>query len=61
MTATQIPSAESSTLPSPLREVIRTAALVAASGVVVGIVGLLSVAGIVGALLRSDAAPVAGD
>jgi hypothetical protein len=44
-----------------MREALRAAALVAAGGVVVGLVGLLSVAGIVGALLRSDATQAVAD
>jgi hypothetical protein len=59
MAKTQISSPESST--PTVREVIRTAAVVAASGVVVGIVGVLSVAGILGALWGRNAAPVAAD
>jgi hypothetical protein len=61
MVATQIPFTEASTPGSPVREAIRTAAVVAASSVVVGIVGLLSVAGIVGALWRGDAGPATAD
>jgi hypothetical protein len=60
MVATQIPFTEPPTLLSNVREVIRTAAIVAAGGVFVGVVGALSVAGVVGALLGSDAA-AAGD
>jgi hypothetical protein len=44
-----------------MREVIRTAAVVAVGSFVVGLVGALSVAGIVGALLGSDTATAAGD
>jgi hypothetical protein len=50
---------KSPTLPSPLREAFRAAALVAACGSVVGLGGLLSDAGVVGALLRRDAATAA--
>jgi hypothetical protein len=61
MVATQIPSTDAAPPASPVREVIRTAAVVAASGVVVGLVGLLSVAGIVGALWRGDVSPATAD
>ncbi|HSZ84032.1 MAG TPA: hypothetical protein VLA14_17230 [Polyangia bacterium] len=61
MVSKQIPTQKSPALSSPLREAIRTAALVAAGGVVVGLVGLLSVAGVVGALLRRDAATAVAD
>jgi hypothetical protein len=61
MVATQIPFTEPPTPTSPVREVIRTAALVAVGSVVVGLVGALSVVGIVGALLRSDAAAATAD
>lgn len=61
MPQTQITVTEPSTSASPIREVIRTAAVVAASGVVVGVVGLLSVAGIVGALVRPNASPATAD
>jgi hypothetical protein len=61
MVSTQIPTAESPPPPSPLCGAVRAAALVAAGGVVVGIVGLLSVAGVVGALLRRDAVTAVGD
>jgi hypothetical protein len=61
MVATQIPSTESPPPASPVREALRTAALVAVGSIVVGLVGALSVAGIVGALLRGDAATSMGD
>jgi hypothetical protein len=59
--ATQIPVTEQPTSASHVLEVIRTAALVAVGSVVVGLVGALSVVGIVGALWRGAATPSATD